>query len=61
MTTPIKPFPGEENTWPYVYTRDGTYRFMSDSRGKNAVFIRIDSSDGFDYTRDEKGKFVRLK
>ena len=53
------PRPGEEGSWPYVYTRDGTYRYMSDCHGKNPIYIRIDETDDFDYIREDNGKFVR--
>lgn len=49
-----KPRPGEENSWPVVYTNHGMYQYL-----KEGYYFRIDSLDDIEYDRDEKGKFVK--
>jgi hypothetical protein len=51
------PRAGEENVWPRVYTYSGEiYQYL-----KEGYFIRIDSSEDWEYSRDINGKFVRKK
>ena len=55
MSIPEQPRLEEGNTWPYIYTRDGLYRYLP----LDKCYIRIDEREDYYYNRDKNGKFVR--